>query len=463
MLFPMLEIYTLVIGGVGIILFLLGQEAILTGLIIASVLQAMAFVNIGSSPILVYYFFGLLFILRSLLDLMIDPRGGWWIPSENGPVFWLTALTALAILGAFFLPLIFAGQLVYSPKLGLDEQLNNMTPLTLGSSHFNQAVQLLINALIFIMIWFKRISPPSLIKAIMKGFWIAIFFALWQLVSKATDLYFPEEWLYTVEGWSLADKQVLGSFTRVNGTFLEPSLLSTYLIGMFAFLLTLWTKRPSLGLLMSVFFTVAVMLITTSSTAYLGLLSVTFFVLLIFGSGQLLSGGSVNQTLVVILGLIVTVVVLVALVAFTSSEARDLIYLILFEKTEGDSFRVRFDSDLQSVRILWESYGLGVGLGSNRPSSFLMFLLSNLGIVGFLLFVFFTLSLSGVALAQTKQSGDSRLADWAVAGVWGLWATIMAKMVSQPDLSFSPLWVWIFLLASLCTFKPATKAISATP
>jgi hypothetical protein len=459
----MLETYTLVIAGIGMVLFLLGQQALLIGLIISSVLQAMAFVNINSSPIIVYYFFGVLLTLRAGLDLLLNPKQIWWVPGQNAPVLWLGAFTSLALLGSFLLPLLFAGMLVYSPKFGLDDQLNNMTPLALGASHLNQAAQLLINFWIFYIIWLRRISPAVLTKAILAGFGVAIFFALWQFLANATDIYFPEEWLYTVDGWSLGSQQVLGSFKRVNGSFLEPSLLSTYLIGMFSFLLILWMKQPSLIRSFGVFLTLLVMLITTSSTAYLGLLLVILFVLLVFGFAQLRDGARISKALMIIFILIVMVIFLSVLAASVSSEVADLFNLILFEKSEGDSFGVRFEADIQSARILWESYGLGVGLGSNRPSSFLMFLLSNVGLLGCLLLFTFIFSLSQMALQHTKQLSTGSFADWGSAAVWGLWTTIIAKMASQPDLSFSPMWVWVFLLASLCTFKPVAKASIANP
>jgi hypothetical protein len=90
-----------------------------------------------------------------------------------------------------------------------------------------------------------------------------------------------------------------------------------------------------------------------------------------------------------------------------------------------------------------------VGLGSNRPSSFLTFLLSNVGVAGFVLFVMFVVSLSKSALRTAKESANPQLFDWSIAAVWGLWTTIVAKVISQPDLSYSPMWVWIFLLISL--------------
>jgi hypothetical protein len=159
-------------------------------------------------------------------------------------------------------------------------------------------------------------------------------------------------------------------------------------------------------------------------------------------------------------------VIWIGLMVFVGSpELRDLVNVVLLEKSDGDSFKVRLESDLHSFEILWRTYGLGVGLGSNRPSSFLTFLLSNVGIFGFLLFALFLVTLSRLALHNISRFNHGSMNNWAVAGAWGLWATIVAKFSAQPDLSFPPMWVWIFFLACICNAdtKLIQKKIVSNP
>jgi hypothetical protein len=450
------EASTIVISCLGVILFLLGQQAILTGLIISSIFQATAYINIGTSPIIAYYFFGALFVMRGAVDLFWRP-GEWRMPRHNTPFLYLLAFVIIAVLGAFLLPQIFSGTLVYSPKISIDEQFNNMTRLTLEAQHFNQSIQVLVNAFIFVIIWFGAISPRTFIRAIFMGLFFALAIAVWQVFSNATNLYFPKELLYTVEGWSLGNEQLIGSFSRVNSTFLEPSVFATYLTGVFAFLLVCWVRQPTWLLLCAVLLTIFSMLITTSTTAYLGLVGILFCVMVGMGFFQLVNGGWINKTLLLLMLATLAVVWISLTVAVGSQEVRDLVNLVLLQKSDGDSFKVRIESDIQSIEILWHTYGLGVGLGSNRPSSFLTFLLSNLGALGFLLFVLFLASLASLALKNMRRIDQASMQNWAVAGVWGLWATVVAKIFAQPDLSFSPLWVWIFFLASCCNAAPAPR------
>jgi hypothetical protein len=58
-------------------------------------------------------------------------------------------------------------------------------------------------------------------------------------------------------------------------------------------------------------------------------------------------------------------------------------------KSQSLSFRNRLASDLVSLNIFVQTAGLGVGLGSNRPSSFFTALLSNLGWIGVCVLIIF--------------------------------------------------------------------------
>lgn len=450
----MLELSTFIIGGIGIIAFLFGLEFILVGLIISSVLQAMAFINLGDNPIIVYYFFALLFIVRGLIDLCLERDTILWAPGQNTPLLYLSLFVFYSSFGAFIFPNVFAGMLVYSPKLGIDDQVNNMTRLVFESFNLNQVAQLLVNVLMIGIIWLKPMTPTLFIRAILIAWGIVIFFALWQWLANMTGIYFPEAYLYTVEGWSLGNDQLIGSFARVNGSFVEPSSLATYLCGMYGFFLIWWVKDSNWRILLCLLLTIFVMLITVSSTAYLSLFLILAAVLWGLGVAPLFKSGSIDKSVGMIFLAVILSIFLLVMLWLGSEQVRELINVVLLQKSDGDSFVVRFDADIESMQILWRTYGLGVGLGSNRPSSFLLFLLSNVGVLGFLFFTLFIISLAHSALKNTAQSDEPVLHNWVSAAVWGLCSMLLAKTIAQPDLSFSSLWIWIFLLASMASFQP---------
>jgi hypothetical protein len=204
------------------------------------------------------------------------------------------------------------------------------------------------------------------------------------------------------------------------------------------------------------------MTLTLSTTAYLGIVLVFVAVFFGFGLAQLLSGGSISKTLFGMLCMTLILTWFVLIITTASSEVRDLLSAVLTEKDGGDSFRFRLEADMQSLAIVWHTYGFGLGLGGNRPSSFITLLLSNLGLFGLFGFLMFMASLSKVALTKVRKIGNARLVVLSIAAVWALWATMGAKVLAQPDLSFAPLWVWAFFLASLCVCTQRNSSPSSS-
>lgn len=227
----MVEPSTLILAVIGLTCFLLGTQVLLVGLVIASVFQAMSFIAIGEGPLIVYYFFGVLFILHNGIDLLWQAAAPTSLGDKTYPLYWLLLFVVITMLGVLVLPLVFKGMMVYSPKLSIDDQYNNLTPLAFNSSHLNQLAQLLINALIFLIVWIRKIPPQRFLVALVWSLGITVGFAVWQLFSHLTGAYFPSEWLYTVSNWSIGNEQRFGIFPRINGVFLEPSTMATYLVG----------------------------------------------------------------------------------------------------------------------------------------------------------------------------------------------------------------------------------------
>jgi hypothetical protein len=458
----MAEPNTLFLAILGLILFLLGSTALLAGIVIASVFQAMAFVTIGDGPLITYYFFGVLFILRNGIDVLWRSGAPTSLGMKISPLYWLLIFVVITALGVLVLPLAFKGVMVYSPKLSIDDQYNNLTPLAFGSSHLNQFGQLLINALIFVIVWIRKVPPQAFLKALLWSLAFSIGFAFWQFFSHISGTYYPNDWLYTVSGWSIGNEQRFGIFPRINGVFLEPSTFATYLVGFLAFLLVWWVKRASWALLLSLVLCLACMALTLSTTAYLGIALIFVAVFFGFGLAQLLSGGWLNQTLFGILCMTLFLLSIALITTAVSPELRELLGAVLTEKDSGESFRFRLEADIQSLVMVWRTYGLGIGLGGNRPSSFLTLLLSNVGLLGLVSFVMFMISLSTTALYRMRKMGNPRFLVIGIAAVWALWATMGAKVLAQPDLSFAPLWIWTFFLASLCVSGANTQTTLVT-
>jgi hypothetical protein len=66
---------------------------------------------------------------------------------------------------------------------------------------------------------------------------------------------------------------------------------------------------------------------------------------------------------------------------------------MVLEKHHSGSFAQRTGADMMAFDILIQTGGIGIGLGGHRPSNLVMALLSNTGIIGFLIFSFFLFQL----------------------------------------------------------------------
>jgi hypothetical protein len=105
------------------------------------------------------------------------------------------------------------------------------------------------------------------------------------------------------------------------------------------------------------------------------------------------------------------------------------------EKIGSVSALSRFGADAYAFDLVLKTYGLGVGLGSNRPSSFVAALLSQVGVVGFVLF----------ACAAWSTLWNLPKADrWIGMAALGL---LLSMAFGLPDLSFPFLWI-LFALAA---------------
>ena len=113
------------------------------------------------------------------------------------------------------------------------------------------------------------------------------------------------------------------------------------------------------------------------------------------------------------------------------------------EKTSTNSFTHRLWADKFSITsVLPNTYFLGAGLGSNRPSSFIAYILSNTGLFGFITFfgaLFFIFLFYFRHLKLLNPISFSLMA--------GFIAALIAMFGSLPDLNWPPpIWILAGLL-----------------
>jgi hypothetical protein len=110
-------------------------------------------------------------------------------------------------------------------------------------------------------------------------------------------------------------------------------------------------------------------------------------------------------------------------------------------------------SNKRALEIVKETYGLGVGLGSNRASSFFASLVSNTGVLGALLF-------SGMLLTLLwRYFKAPQLSDMQIFVAASLPTATLAMGLGIPDLNLPMYWGFIFLAFVFC---PADTPMETT-
>jgi hypothetical protein len=116
-----------------------------------------------------------------------------------------------------------------------------------------------------------------------------------------------------------------------------------------------------------------------------------------------------------------------------SPSYREALIGLTVSKGETGSFANRTASDLYGLQLFAQTYGLGLGLGSNRVSSLLTTLLSCVGLLGTLAFGMFYFKLF------------ANLPDEYAWLKWAAFALLLNMCLDISDVTIPILWIPIFL------------------
>jgi hypothetical protein len=184
---------------------------------------------------------------------------------------------------------------------------------------------------------------------------------------------------------------------------------------------------------------------TTSTTGYLAVaVAWSIFIWKYFVCGLLRGRVAVRALLAAVLS--VAGVVGAFLLGGHSASLLDSVVL---NKLQSSSAVHRFASVHDSIEIFAQSFGLGVGLGSDRAMSSAAYILANLGVIGVVLSCYLLWQLRAMGREGTKAGlRDVRAAVWFEALGWALAVQILAMLESGAEITGPALWIpWGILLA----------------
>ncbi|MER9924818.1 non-homologous end-joining DNA ligase [Mesorhizobium sp. M0048] len=351
----------------------------------ATALMTLTFLG-GSSP-LIYTMFA------ALLVMAVTARRRIWfdLGSVFGsirPVWVLTSLIAYAIIGAWLFPRFFAGQtavFVQSKTRGAVVEAS-LAPV---SGNVSQTGYFILGGLTAIALC-ALLLHSNRIDQVRRGFflWCGLHtgMGLVDFIGKnagAGDLLSP----IRTANYALITEAVEAGFVRITGPFSEASSFAGVSLACLAFCYTYWRKTKSrlaqwlAGVLL--FLTI----LSTSSTAYAGLILLCIPVA--FSTLLSVLRGKVQREEILITALMATGVVAIIGISLYNAELLEpfvkLINATIINKADSASGEERTYWNIKSLQSFLDTSGLGVGFGSSRASSWPIAVLSQLGVFGSLL------------------------------------------------------------------------------
>lgn len=456
-----IEAIGIVAFAAGLASFLLGQRALATALVSISLLGSAAALISGGNNITPAH----LLVGFALLSMVTRPQQLGELMAELAPprpAFWLLCFVVYGVLSSFLAPRLLAGTTEIIP-LGTSayRAYDGTVPLGPVSSNLTQSIYMISNLiclLLFLAVGSTRDGFRSLTAAIITFGILNIGFALIDVATFSAGLQDILSFIRNAE-YQLHHEERIFGLKRIVGSFTEAAAFARATMGVFAFTATLWLcGRQSLltGVIAAV--SLLLLLFSTSSSGLailpfmLGLLFLTALRIAVFNHSARASSAIVVAG---VPALLLIAVVLIALNKEASSLVRSYVDLLLLTKLSSLSGIERSNWNTVAFQNVLDTWGLGVGLGTNRASSFALALLSNLGVVGVLLYGAFAFT----AFLRIRETPGSYVADVKLAAQNACLGLIAVDLLISPVVDQG---VFFYALAGLAASRPDARAIPKT-
>jgi hypothetical protein len=440
--------------------------------VVFNVFAAVAVVNVGGGfPIGIAPYY----LAAGLVALHFAPKmasGKLRIFFKGEPAISLMRAMALfvivCVVSAFALPNLFNGVPVDVPRAGVPTRYQiPSAPLHWSLSNLGQAIYMVLN-LFVILEFLLRSEDSAFTTRIARAFEIsgllAALVGLSQVACIHSGLKFPTSIFNSNDAWAQNTNQLLaGGYHRMSATFVEPSMAGGFFASWMVFELTLAVSNSRSETTHWTAGTIATVLLilTTSSTGYV-IAAATWTIaalqtlLTLFKTGLL----RVRKTTAIFCAIGGA-----ALVLLLVPGVWELFSAVLLEKQNTESAIDRSATLGRAVNVLFLTWGLGAGLGSNRAMSVLFYVLSNVGLLGTALFLYLLVKPYLMATSIMRSLVISReLRGFIRASAAALAAFLVGQLVSGAEITGSQLWVLLgMLFAGLRAAWLADTGVQSAP
>ena len=330
-------------------------------------------------------------------------------------------------------PFMFEGIRIVEKQLD-SSYFTGFSPLHFSLNNVTQVGYLIVNLTTLYCVYAvrDRVGADFAKRSFLVSAALCVFLGYWEFISKTTGLIpFPSHILLN----SGEMYEVIATDGRFRMSSVTPEA-SYYGLFISPFFWSLLSMRRSLKL--------NILLVLAAITIPLNL-SGTGFIALAAGAMVyiLMNRGKAKY--------VVAVALMVGLSAFLvlHTDIGQSFYTMVEGKKDTQSGVVRLGVTLRNLEILYETYGLGVGLGSTRGSSFIVDLLACTGVIGTFLY-----------MRILYFIGWRRKNDEQTRYIFVYFVTLfLGQCASAPDFSNSFFWMGLFVSAAsiINTYDPNKK------
>jgi hypothetical protein len=430
--------------------------------------SATSVLNVGEaqngSAVQVWMFFGALWILRlglervSLFSFSIDNR-------LKRTSFWMIAFLVVATISLVMPVLIDGSLLIAAPTFEGDP-----TPLVLTGHNITQLLYLIFGGTLAICVAHANLTDDNREETERVILYSGIFLACWgifQFLCNITGLPYPDFLLNNSgsasgQGFRQALKDI--GVQRVSSASVEPSVLAQALLSLLPLTLPAWLKRGFVfsrrrDRLIALLF-VVVLILSTSSVAYVGLaiLGLTYVVYSV-RTGRFSKRKAI--AVFVPVGILATAIVAVAIISvpFVSQIADS----VLLSKASSGSAIERAMTISYAFGYFQKYPILGIGWGSATSHDVIVKLLSNVGIVGTVVFFWGIFSIVRSNWRRISR-GNSPLELSREAWLMSLVSFVLTSVLIEFPLPFGNFWLIIGMsMATAATARGLPVAARARP
>lgn len=416
-------------------------------------------VNVLPGPIVCLFFIGGVIVshlVRLRFRVLKIPYGGVFL-----------CFLIYSVLVTLIIPELFSGEIqVIKPGYIAEDGVRGTNPLSLSVSNLAQITYVIFDFfIIYLLITYRlkngnaiqgRVISFNVLVASMLSALVIIEFSFC-MVGFNADLF---SWFMgsgfmdpRPDRYALANALGL-PIRRAQAIMGEPSFYSTYMAGVYGMVLYQLRIKPSAQFVVYLLLILSSLILAFSTTAIFSVfvISIAVFFIPTGSSVTKQSNRFVNKILVFLLGLILLCSIMYAV--FSSEVVFDYIFGKLtntdgYEEGNYSSGAERLYWDVTALGALANSYGLGVGAGSTRASSFLLNFMAAFGGVGLVAFLALGYKfLKSIFSDQYTNDYMTKLSRILCLG-W-----FIGFLISVPDaFSFFYVWIGIGIAMPLTTFS----------